>query len=369
MQFISSLMSVVIVAISLLVPLKTNTKMDPSEKAEAVSDAVSQMFGGTTMLFEEETNAVMEAVVKNILIEAFTNQSESDDLYEIIEKIPVFENGERDEKCEDVTTGPFGKAFEKLKSAYADDVLSSDASENIFTMISEGVYELYVYFVPAEEEGLYVFCYDYVDSKGDVHTKKTNTRYNKNTGEFYSINEKGMLGFGFDFDVDNYLVTTPVYSWQRTFGYNILFDYFGEMGFMKTDIARLRFEHGGKQWMFQLWKGNYSFGLINGAEIGIYNKKSPLSLTYDCASDEEMLDMSMEVFYKDELMIERAETRHWWLCGLRFGTPVPPEELLFKGTIKFEDEEMMKKFIDSAAEYSDEMTVSAEGNVVEFIWK
>lgn len=369
MQFISSLMSVVIMAISLLVPLKADTQMSSLEKAQAVGDAVSQMFDGTTMLFEEETNAIMEAVVKNILIEAFTNESESEDLYAIIEKIPVFENGERDSECQDVTTGPFRGVFEKLKSESINSALASGAKENIFTMISEGVYELYVYFVPGEEEGLYVFCYDYEDSKGNVHTKKTNTRYNKNTGEFYSINEKGMLGFGFDFDVDNYLVTTPVYSWQRTFGYTILFDYFGEMGFMKTDMARIKFEHGGKHWMFQLWKGNYSFGLINGAEIGIYNKKSPLALKYDCASDEEMLDMSMEVFYNDELLIERDETRHWWLCGLRFGAPVPPEDLVFKGTIEFEDEEMMKKFIDSAAEYSDEMTISAEGNTVEYIWK
>lgn len=369
MQFITSLMSVIIMAISLLVPLKGDTQTDSSEKAQAVDKAVSQMFDNTSMLFEEETNAIVEAVVKNILIEAFTNESESEDLYAIIEKIPVFENGERDGACDDVTTGPFRKAFRSLKSSLADNEYSSGAAENILTMISEGVYELYIYFVPAEEEGLYIFCYDYVDGDGDVHTKKTNTYYNKNTGEFYGVNGKGMLGFGFDFDADNYLVTTPVYAWQRNFGYTVLYDSFGELGFMATDTVRIKFEHDGKYWMFQLWKGNYTFDLINGAEMGIYNKKSPLSIIYDCAGDEEMLDMSMEVYHNDELLLERGETRHWWLCGLRFGTPIPPEELLFKGTIEFEDEEMMQKFIEASAEYSEEMTVTADGMKVSIVWQ
>ena len=365
MQFVSFLMSMVMMIAGLLIA----PEQDTSQKVQAVDSAVSALFGKSESLFEEETGAIVEAIVKNILIECFTNESESGDLTEIAERIPVCESGVRDVACEDVTTGSFRKSFKALRNAVSESAFESGAAKNILDMISEGIYELYIYFIPAEEEGVYIFCYDYVDSNGEVHVQITKTLYDKNKGEFYGSDGKGMLGIGFDCEMDDYVVTTPVYAWQRNFGYTVLYDFIGEKGFMQTNTVRIRFEHGGKHWMFQLWKGNYSFGLANGAEIGIYNKKSPLALAYDCASDEEMLDMTMEVYHNDQLIIDRDETRHWWLCGLRFGTPIPPEELLFKGTVEFNDEEMMNKFIEAAAEFSEEMTVSANGNTVEFIWQ
>ena len=61
--------------------------------------------------------------------------------------------------------------------------------------------------------------------------------------------------------------------------------------------------------------------------------------------------------------------RHWWMCGFRFGPGISPENLTLESTIEFEDEEMMNSFLEAIKEYSDEMAVSAEENLVSIIWK
>ena len=65
MQFVSFLMSMVMMIAGLLVA----PEQDTSQKVQAVDSAVSALFGKSESLFEEETGAIVEAIVKNILID------------------------------------------------------------------------------------------------------------------------------------------------------------------------------------------------------------------------------------------------------------------------------------------------------------
>ena len=364
MQVIGFLMSLIMMASSV-----TMTAQSKSEKATLVENAVSTLLSGMSGVFEDETGALVEAIAQNILVEAFTGESKYEDFAVLAEQIPVHEDGAPDREKEDVTAGPLRQVFGRVSAAMIENTMVSGVVKDFLLLVSDGVYEMYIYLIPAAEEGVYIFCCSYIDNYGNEIVRETKTYYDKNTGRVYGSDGRGMLGIGFDYETDSYLVTTPVYAWQRDFGFTVFYDYFGELGFMKTDTVRVKFEYAGKDWMFQFWKGNYTFGLLNGAEIGIYNKESKISPMYDCASDEEMLNMSMKVYYNDELLFEREETRHWWICGLKFGPSVPPEEILVNGTIEFEDGEMMNKFMEAAKEFEDEMIVSADGMKVNVIWQ
>lgn len=361
MQIISFFISIIMVLTSFLAPSGTVSQ-------RSIDETFSSLFGNRAEIINDESQQIIMAIVNNIFTEALTNESESEDLVAILDTIPVYENGERDSNREEIRVSSLRKEFGKVMSDMIGQMPDGQL-KTFLTMLANGIYDLYIYFVPAEEEDVYILRCDFVDNYGNVKTFDTEAHYDKKTGKVYGIDDNGMVGIGFDFDINNYLVTTPVHPWQRNFGYSVFYDIIGEMGFMSCDTVRIKFEHGGKYWMFQLWKGNYTFGLLNGAEIGIYNKTDKCSLMYDCVTDEEMLDMSMKVTYGDEVVVNREEMKHWWLCGFRFGTPIPQDELQLNGTIRFEDEEMMNSFLEASQEFSDEMTVSADGMKVTIIWK
>lgn len=63
--------------------------------------------------------------------------------------------------------------------------------------------------------------------------------------------------------------------------------------------------------MIELWKGQY--GITTGAEIGIYNTASDDIKTkqftgtyYDCASDDERLDMSFVLRKNGKVLFKRS---------------------------------------------------------------
>ncbi len=366
MQIISFIMSVVMSVLSLFTPVAVmNEKTETQQKVDKAFSILMPDNG--TM--NPETRKVLTEILSNVLVEGLSGESESEDLVKLLDSIPVYEEGERNAERMDITVSPLKKAFGNV---IADAIEGSEMSpliKQFLLLLANGVYDMYIYFAPTEQEDVYVFCYDFADNNNNEVTVKTKACYNKSTGKLYGLENNGILGSGYDFEVKTYTVTTSVDVWMRDAGYTVLFDIVGNMGFINCDTARIEFEHGGKYWMFQLWKGNYAFDLINGCEIGIYNKTKKNSIMYDCATDEEMLNMSMKLIHGDDIIIERDETLHWWLCGLKFGTPISPDELLMQGTIEFEDTEMMNKFVEAAKEYSDEMTVSTNGKCVSIIWK
>jgi len=125
--------------------------------------------------------------------------------------------------------------------------------------------------------------------------------------------------FGYLFDPDELYFYTADDPWQRNVGYNSIFDTTSNIALIDFDTVRLRFEYGGKDWMIQLWKGQYGL-LFYGAEVGVYTKSKDRELMhYDCASDDEMLKMSMDFLEKKNGTWTRRFTRpygyYWWCTG------------------------------------------------------
>lgn len=357
MQIISFVMSAVMMLTSFLFPVS-------SIKAENSESTVKASF------LSAQAKEVLSVVVENIVNEAKTGTSDSQEVLDVINSLPVYEEGQERTDRKDVNVNPLKKAFCDTAKKLVNDNLPNGLVKNLLNHLTSGMYDLYIYLVPiAEEENTYYIYCDYVDNENQATVVFTGIKYNKATGKLHGKDNNGLMGIGFDYDAKNYTVTTPVNVWMRDMGYSVLYDTIGSLGFMETDTVRVKFEHGGKHWMFQFWKGNYGFGLLNGAELGIYNKTDKNAFSYNCATDEEMLVMSTTLRTTDEIFIEREEMRHWWMCGFRFGPPVDKAELVMESTVLFEDGEMMNAFLEAVKEYSDEMKVTADGMKVSIIWQ
>ena len=140
-----------------------------------------------------------------------------------------------------------------------------------------------------------------------------------------------------------------MYPWQRTWGFTEVYDFFSPIIWLFYDTQRLYFDYDFKQWMIQLWKGQY--GITSGAEIGVYNR--PLNLEnaldsdqtfYECVSDEDCLPMSFDLYKNDELFFSRQEDAHWWLTGFRPLTVTWPHELRMEATITMKTKTMALAF-------------------------
>lgn len=335
---------------------------------QVANDAFLQIFPESGPI-NEETYRLLSGIFVNIVAEGIDGSSEAEDLWAIVNEVPVYNEGERDTTRVNIKTSPFKASFAKVAEGVINSTAMPEEIKEIFSLVVNGIYDLYVYLIPTEEENVYRLCYDFVDYSGTVVEIRTYMIVDKNTGDVYNENNTGMLGLGFDYNLNTYVTTTPVDVWQRNFGYSIAYDILGEWIFMDCNTLRIKFEYGGKDWMVQLWKGDYAFNLLVGGEIGLYNKEKTTPLQYDCASTEDELKMTMQIHHGDELLVDMDERIHWWMMGLKFMEYVPAEELTLSGTIEFKDEVMKDAFMASASQFTDELQVEANGNTVSLIWQ
>lgn len=132
--------------------------------------------------------------------------------------------------------------------------------------------------------------------------------------------EAGVLGFLYDpYEVCFYTASDP---WQRKIGYNEIFDIGAGLVAIYIDTVRVKFEYQDKDWMLQLWKGQYGW-LFYGAEVGLYNKPKDRDLDhYDCAEDNERIRMSMEFYDSGVHKFSRPLGYYWWCTGFVPTTPL-----------------------------------------------
>lgn len=135
----------------------------------------------------------------------------------------------------------------------------------------------------------------------------------------------GILGYLYDPDEKCFYTSDD--PWQRNFGYNELYDQSASLVAIVIETCRLKFNYADKDWMIQLWKGQYGF-VLYGAEIGIYNKPEDRTIEhYDCATDEDMVQMEMTLYEKREVLgvetwtkvFARPYERQWWHTGFVWG--------------------------------------------------
>lgn len=153
-------------------------------------------------------------------------------------------------------------------------------------------------------------------------------QYNK-TGNYYYTNED---------------------PWQRTLGYNEMYDNLAAFTAIFIDTMRCKFRYDNKDWMVQFWKGQYGYVFI-GHEIGVYYK--PIDRTaehYDCVSDADSLYMEMNGMRDGEVLYHRDYGKYWWCTGFvpgKLDKFADRSELQIDARITMKDKEMLAAFVNS----------------------
>ena len=197
------------------------------------------------------------------------------------------------------------------------------------------------------------------------------TYINTATGKCYSKEGVGMFATGVDMDMNQMVACGAINAWQREYGFMLLYDLMADTSPMFNFVTRrFKFDYGNKEWMIQIWKGNYLM-LTNGGELGVYNREKWRSGTYyDCAKDEELMDVTMELYHGDDLLFSVGPEKHWWLTGFQVGKVLYlPETLTLKCSIAFPDETMRKAFTNAVDNHIlHDVTYTLQGNTVYLTW-
>lgn len=220
-----------------------------------------------------------------------------------------------------------------------------------------------------QDGGYYEFILDVTYEDGEVTSIHSGAYYNPETGLFYGKEDKGMFEIGYNFDINEMVVYATVNSWMRQFGFCLEYDILAYLTpFYFYHTRRFKFFYEGKEWMIQVWKGMYV--AANGAEVGVYNRQFPTGSFYNCASDDDMLKMSFELYHNDEFLFARPEGFYWWVNGFKLSKDLySARELTLKFTVEMKDAEMLKAFTRAVdTNIWHDVSYSVDGLTVSLIW-
>lgn len=153
----------------------------------------------------------------------------------------------------------------------------------------------------------------------------------------------------------NYYYTNDKDCWQSNFGFNEGYDSMAPVTMMYYDTVRTKFVYGGKEWLIQMWKGQYGYAFVGG-EVGVYTRKVGAGGThFNCAKQEDWLKMEI-CFMWDENgtgeyrpVFNRDYTEYWWCTGFVVGFDGATNRHQFRLVthITFKDEEMANAFCEA----------------------
>ena len=256
------------------------------------------------------------------------------------------------------------------------------AREEGYTLLASAIYIFAMYFTAAEKLEVYSVpladdpdvvqvLLDVTYRDGTKETVDPDIVVNTQTGHAYNIYGTGMAGSGFEIDIYDLTLYTIVRSWQRKYGFGLLYDLFSDSNpaFVYT-TRRFKFDHAGKSWMLQIWKGNYAL-ITNGGEIGIYNRDADKTGTfYNSVSDDEMLTMQMDIYHNGELLVSRGPETTWWLTAFKLGkTLYLPDSLTMEFSVTVKDKEMLDALLAAIdAEAAHDVSYTVDGLTVHGVW-
>ena len=152
--------------------------------------------------------------------------------------------------------------------------------------------------------------------------------------------------------VDDFYYTNDREAWQRDFGFGKVYDIAAPFVLLEYDYIRIFFTYEGKDWMLQMWKGQYGM-IFYGSEIGIYNRDHVDDgvnewTFFNCPGESDWLNMEMTLYHKQlngEYVREftRNYDKYWWCTGFKNGhlrQVEPADELCVEARITLKDEEM-----------------------------
>ncbi|MBQ3889243.1 MAG: DUF4474 domain-containing protein [Clostridia bacterium] len=186
------------------------------------------------------------------------------------------------------------------------------------------------------------------------------------------VAHKVLTTCGFEYDADQGIYYSTMYPIQRIFGYNIFYDLFANQFGMFFSTERIKFDYAGKNWMVQIWKGQY--GITAGGEIGLYNKPMDRPVQYDTVPDDEMIVMAFDFYNMNQKVFSRGPEKHWWLTGFKLFDVGSPMLIDLVITLEFPNDEMADAFLGGLRETCkntttvDRMTYSRSGNTFTIKW-
>ena len=165
--------------------------------------------------------------------------------------------------------------------------------------------------------------FNYSDFSNTVSHEYT---YSPEPEKYYddATQKTGIAGYLYD-PVEDCFCTAED-PWQRNFGFNKVYDIASQAVMIQYDTDPIQFTcHEGEEWMIQPWKGQYGM-VMYGGEIGVYKKYTERDAEhYDCARDEDMLMMEMDLYTYNydtqswDHAFHRPYGSYWWITGFKFG--------------------------------------------------
>ena len=179
------------------------------------------------------------------------------------------------------------------------------------------------------------------------------------SGEDPVLPEPGFSGLRYS--EDGYYYGDDKDCWQKGTGYNEFYDKWAPITSSMIDQFRVRFPYDGKNWMIQMWKGQYDFNRI-GAEIGIftcdldkYNGGTGDLNRFQLADKEDWLKMQLDCYYSEgaqgpyNKVFTRPYDTYWWINGFIKGRlteyKMPGMEIKTESRITFKSEEQANLFV------------------------
>lgn len=191
------------------------------------------------------------------------------------------------------------------------------------------------------------------------------------TGECTGVDGTGLVGIGFNYNLADLMVYATIDGWMREFGFCIMYDLAANsMPLLWHYVTRrFEFEYDGLEWMIQIWKGNYL--ITNGGEVGLYNRTpDKWGSYYNCATDDQLLEMSLQIYHGDELLVNQEPQYHWWINGFKMCDRMYiPNSLTMHFTIVMPDEEMLNAFCEAMDNhYRKDVEYTVDGLKVSVVW-
>ena len=332
---------------------------------------VYEKLTGLKIFTDDKISIIVEGYIKDVYDEVKNQSDEVMNFQLLFESLPI--------------SSVFAKNFYEVTKIEREEVIKylNDKSNAYYNEGNEPIGALYLFLrvymnvfdeilltvVPVNgKDGIYEVEVHFVYNDGEIEKMYPGIYYNAETRYLYNRDGKGVLDLGYDLNTNDACLETVVNSWQRNFGFCLFYDVFSYLTpFFDYITRRIKFEYDNKEWMIQIWKGRYIITV--GCEVGIYTReKGSLGSFYNCASDEDMLPISMSLYHGDDLVLQRPETLHWWLTSFRF-TPKAylPESLTLDTSITFKDKEMTDAFMNSVKKILDVKTKRNE-NTVSLHW-
>ena len=194
------------------------------------------------------------------------------------------------------------------------------------------------------------------------------------------LEKKQVLSYQYSY-VDDFYYTNDKEAWQYNFGFGKIYDMASPYLLLEYDYIRIFFTYENKDWMMQMWKGQYGM-IFYGGEIGIYNRAHSEDgvnnwTMYACPKEEDWLAMEMTVYHENEKGVyEREFTReydkYWWCTGFKNGhvrQEEPCDELRLAARITFKSEEMAQIVYDGLLECGFGIGTREDHNAIDKAYK